>query len=272
MKRELLSGWTRIFVSGSEEQVQPERMLQQEEHGIVLTDVRETDENPVEIVVELASESNENQQDSSTIDSDRQLSETIHGENRAPAEASTESPHLSENTEQSETKKWQDSVIGQLNKIEEWMNNDNHKDDLIHSLHQELEKHQTNLYSSMQRPFILSIIDIDKRMNDRIKYTRKLFNSAKEPEDYKNIAEQMCKNFQFDRRTLLDTLEDEYDLTYFEPVSGEKFNPKEHSVIKTIETGDSSLANTIQDVIYGGYKNQEDKVYLKSKVVVFKSK
>lgn len=272
MKRELLSGWTRIFVSSSEEQVQPELEPQQEESNIVITDGNANEGNPMEIVVELASENNGNEVGAILGDSVEQPSEILQNAESVPAESSMENTHLAESAELSGTDDWQNSVTNQLQMIEKWMDDESHKDELIHSLHKELEKHQTNLYSSIQRPFILSIIDIDKRMNDRIKFTDKLLCNAKSPENFKDIAEQIYKNFQFDRRTLLDTLEDEYDLTYYEPVIGEKFNPKEHSAIKTIETEDALQANTIQEVIYGGYKNQEDKVYLKSKVVVFKSK
>ena len=83
----------------------------------------------------------------------------------------------------------------------------------------------------------------------------------------------MVKNMEFDSTSVLDTLEDEYDLIYFEPTIGDAYNPKEQNAIKIEETDNPVLGGTVKDVIYGGFKEtSSDRIWLKANIIVYRLK
>ena len=145
------------------------------------------------------------------------------------------------------------------------------KDELIRDLHKEMETLKNDFYASLRRPVIKSIIAIHRRMDERLKY----IDGKREEDgaDSRLLLDEMVKNMEFDSTSVLDTLEDEYDLIYFEPTIGDAYNPKEQNAIKIEETDNPVLGGTVKDVIYGGFKEtSSDRIWLKANIIVYRLK
>lgn len=146
-----------------------------------------------------------------------------------------------------------------------------HKDALIRDLHKEMESLKNDFYASLRRPLIKSIIAIHRRMDERQKYMEKSVDA--EGADYKALLDEAVKNMDFDCTSVLDTLEDEYDLIYFEPTVGDAYNPKEENAVKVEETDNPALGGTVKDVVYGGFREASTgRVWQKANIVVYRIK
>lgn len=155
--------------------------------------------------------------------------------------------------------------------IETTLKDSQHKDALIRDLHKEMESLKNDFYASLRRPLIKSIIAIHRRMDERQKYMEKSVDA--EDADYKALLDETVRNMDFDCTSVLDTLEDEYDLIYFEPIVGDVYNPKEENAVKVEETDNPALGGTVKDVVYGGFREASTgRVWQKANIVVYRIK
>ena len=123
------------------------------------------------------------------------------------------------------------------------------RDELMKSLHTELQQHNRNLYAEITKPQLLHLVNVHKRMLETYQYYDKL--SVEEyPEVYKKLLEAINNNILLIR----DTLEEEYDWCYFEPKEGDVYSPKEHNALKTIETEDLQKASKVAVCVTGGFR------------------
>jgi molecular chaperone GrpE (heat shock protein) len=144
------------------------------------------------------------------------------------------------------------------------------KEDSIKELHEELVKLRNNFYGEIKNPMINSIISIHKKMYSRINDYKKNKEENKEEIDPKVFMD----NLNFDLGFITDLMMDDYNLIFFEPKVGDQYNPKEENAIKSLDTEDENLASTIESVIYGGFKtnDDQDKIFCKALVSVYKQK
>lgn len=162
-------------------------------------------------------------------------------------------------------------LLSKLNELKEMLQQESHKDGIIKDLHKELEKLNGNFFEDIRRPMIKSIIAIHRQMTGRVKAIEK--TPVGQDADYEKLYQEMVKNLKFDMTAIGDTLEDEYDLEFFEPVAGDLYNPKEDNAIRVVSTDDEYQDGVIQKVLYGGFKNTNtDKIFLKANVIVYKFK
>lgn len=146
------------------------------------------------------------------------------------------------------------------------LESERYKDQLIKELHDELETFKKGLYETIKRPMIKSIISIHKRLLDQAKYY------AHAALDDTAMVQKMTEDIHFNTQAILDTLEDEYDLTYFEPKISDYFDPKTMNVLAVENTDVLERDKTISGIVYGGYIDLYGKVFLKSNVKVYKHK
>lgn len=162
-------------------------------------------------------------------------------------------------------------LLSVLNELKEMMKRENYKDGIIKNLHKEMERLNGNFFEDIRRPMIKSIIAIHRQMMGRVKALDK--NQTDSDADYENLYLELVKNVKFDMTAVGDTLEDEYDLEYFEPSIGDLYNPKEDNAIRVVITENEQQDSVIQEVLYGGFKNTStDKIFLKANVIVYKFK
>ena len=158
-----------------------------------------------------------------------------------------------------------------LKELKELIERSNYKDGIIKDLHKEMERLNGNFYEDIRRPMIKSIIAIHRQMTGRVKVLEK--NIADADTDYEKLYREQVKNMMFDMTAVSDTLEDEYDLEFFEPAVGDLYNPKEDNAIRVVATEDEHQDGMIQEVLYGGFKNTStDRIFLKANVIVYKLK
>jgi len=164
-----------------------------------------------------------------------------------------------------------DELLGKIDEIKNLVEKETRKDEIIKEMHKEMERLNSNFLEDIRRPMIKSIIAIHKQMYNRSKNIEKTELSA--DTDYELLYGDLKKNIEFDKTAIVDTLEDEYDLEFFEPVEGDLYNPKEDNAIKVVVTDDAILDGKIKEVIYGGFKNPlTEKVFMKANVIVYKLK
>lgn len=158
-----------------------------------------------------------------------------------------------------------------LDTIEAAIGETKHKDDLIRDLHKEMEELKNDFYTSLRRPIIKSIIAIHRRMDERLKYIET--KAEEDNADFKTLFVETVKNVRFDRTSVRDTLEDDYDLAYFEPIVGDAYNPKEQNAVNVVDTDDSMLGGTIKDVVCGGFKDvNTGRIWQKANIIVYRNK
>lgn len=259
-KKELFRGLSRIFVvenKGDETEIVIKDETNTEESNT--EDTLDATDIPVEgqsdVIIEIH-EGGDETEDTAVEDT----IESINAEPKPTAES-----------QQPQGDAMYNELTDRLDAIKAAVNNSQHKDALIRDLHKEMEGLKNDFYASLRRPIIKSIIAIHRRMDERLKYIDAKVDAT--DADYKQLLCEVEKNLRFDSTSILDTLEDEYDLIYFEPTVGEAYNSKEENAIKVEETDNPVLGGTVKDVIYGGFKEAvTGRIWLKANIAVYKSK
>lgn len=123
------------------------------------------------------------------------------------------------------------------------------RDDLMKSLHAELQQHNRNLYAEMVKPLLLHLVNVHKRMLETYQHYGKL-SVEENPDIYKKLLEAIHNNVLLVR----DTLEEEYDWCYFEPGEGDDYSPKEHNALRMVETDDPQKAGKVAVCVTGGFR------------------
>lgn len=162
-------------------------------------------------------------------------------------------------------------VLSRLDELKTLLDRDNYKDSIIKDLHKEMERLNGNFFEDIRRPMIKSIIAIHRQMTGRVKALAK--NPTRGEADYEKLYAEVAKNMNFDLTAIADTLEDEYDLEFYEPAAGDLYNPKEDNAVRVIVTDSEQQDGLIAEVLYGGFKNAStDRIFLKANVIVYKFK
>ena len=123
------------------------------------------------------------------------------------------------------------------------------RDELMKSLHAELQQHNRNLHAEIIKPLLLHLVNVHKRMLETYQHYCKL--SVEENSDiYKKLLEAINNNILLIR----DTLEEEYDWCYFEPKEGDDYSPKEYNALRTVETDDPQKVGKVAICVAGGFR------------------
>lgn len=123
------------------------------------------------------------------------------------------------------------------------------RNELMKSLHSELQQHNRSLYADIIKPLLLHLVNVHKRMLETYQHYGKL--SVEDNSDvYKKLLEAINNNILLIR----DTLEEEYDWCYFEPKECDVYSPKEHNALRTVETDDPQKAGKVAVCVTGGFR------------------
>ena len=128
---------------------------------------------------------------------------------------------------------------------------EHNKDEMIENLHRELTSYRNNFKQEITLPMVKSLIRIYNRLSGlSASYKEKFASEEKLP--------QMCQDFVFEvsnsADAILSSLE-EFDIETIQPAQGEQFNPKRHRCVRTEQTSESAVANTISAVLKVGFEN-----------------
>lgn len=158
------------------------------------------------------------------------------------------------------------SILQSIESLRGAIESSNHKDDIIRELHSEVIRHNNNLADNLLRPYLKSIM----RIHDRLASTA--MNSRDEAFSGRDDAYVwLSKAVEADRLSVEDMLEDEFEVEYFRPDTGERYNPREHTSINSIPTEDENLGGTILECRQGGYRNvQTGRIEKNATVVIYR--
>jgi len=141
-----------------------------------------------------------------------------------------------------------------VEKFEEKLLYDSHKEGQIDKLHSEVQEYKMNLLAKTNRPFIIGLIymfdDLDK-----------LLEKMNEEEDKKTI--KILKNFKEDIEILLE----ENGISRYTEVSL-KFNPLRQQVIKKVPIKDKEKVGEVKKSIRVGFE-MDNTIMRKEKVEVY---
>ncbi len=150
------------------------------------------------------------------------------------------------------------------------------RDELMNSMHKEVDNLRNDVYSKLLRPYKLSIISL----YDSIARTYEYYSAATrkaEADAYDKLLKQI-ENYMM---SIIDTLCDEYNLDSFEAVVGEPFNRSAYKTMNIIETDDPAKNNTVAKAHQCGFKYtaydavkgvERDVVFRQAFVDIFKYK
>ena len=123
------------------------------------------------------------------------------------------------------------------------------RDELMNSMHKEVDNLRNDLYSKLLRPYKLSIISL----YDSIARTYEYYSAdarKNEADAYGKLLKQI-ENYML---SIIDTLCDEYNLDSFEAAVGEPFNRSAYKTMNIIETDDPAKNNTVAKAHQCGFK------------------
>lgn len=155
----------------------------------------------------------------------------------------------------------------QLDRIEKFVADIDYKDQLIKNLHNELQQRSGDFIAQLKRPYLKSIIRIHERIANTL-------SACEKPEIMSdpNAFAKAVKMINSDLLMIQDMLDDEYDMVYFRPTAGDKFDPKFHNALKTLPAPSPEKAGTIAECSTGGFiDNNSGKVIKTAIVAVYKS-
>lgn len=168
----------------------------------------------------------------------RELNDTKSAE--APAPATIEIPDYSAKF---------DELNAEMEKFSKLYQEQVRRDELLNSMHKEVDKLRNDLHSKLLRPYKLSIISL----YDSIARTYEYYKADErkgEPDAYDKLLKQI-ENYML---SIIDTLCDEYNLDSFEATVGEPFNRSAYKTMNIIETDDPAKNNTVAKVHQCGFK------------------
>lgn len=150
------------------------------------------------------------------------------------------------------------------------------RDELMNSMHKEVDNLRNDVYSKLLRPYKLSIISL----YDSIARTYEYY-SAEARKDEADAYGKLLKQIENYMLSIIDTLCDEYNLDSFEAAVGEPFNRSAYKTMNIIETDDPAKNNTVAKAHQCGFKYtaydvakgvERDVVFRQAFVDVFKYK
>ncbi len=161
-------------------------------------------------------------------------------------EEKADSPHCVENLE---------AIMGKVNDLQETLNRldkdfqgklkyDQHKEQIIDTLHGELQDHRNDFLKKIRVPIIMDIIHV---MDD----LRKIIRHYREPDTPEVSAEKFLGMFD----TFYDDLEEILYRQMVEPFSESdaEFNPSRQKATRTVATDDKSRDKTVARSLRDGF-------------------
>lgn len=150
------------------------------------------------------------------------------------------------------------------------------RDEIMNSMHKEVDNLRNDVYSKLLRPYKLSIISL----YDSIARTYEYY-SAESRKDEADAYGKLLKQIENYMLSIIDTLCDEYNLDSFDATVGEPFNRSAYKTMNIIETDDPAKNNTVAKAHQCGFKYtaydavkgvERDVVFRQAFVDVFKYK
>lgn len=138
-----------------------------------------------------------------------------------------------------------------------------YRDKIIRELHDELQSHRKGMVEDIARRYAMDIVGIYERLTD----TNGHFNPDDVGLDMKKLKALLENNVY----AVADLLEDQYGMMAFRPEPGTEYLPKEHKIIRVIETDETVKANTVVECLAAGFRNAESGRCLRqARVVVYR--
>lgn len=179
-----------------------------------------------------------------------------------PAPAPVESPAPTAVTETPAPTVDLKPMLDRLNAIENLLADDKRKDDLIKDLHSSLKENMGDAREQLSRPFLKNFIRVFERLNST-------FASCSTPEataDPEALAKTL-KKMKADLLMITDMLEDEYNLEYFLPAKGDKYDPRLHNATGAVIAPSPELAGTVMECRSGGFRDTANGRIFKTAIV-----
>lgn len=151
--------------------------------------------------------------------------------------------------------------------IEKFVDDNSYKDGIIKKLHSDLQERSGDFMAQIRRPYMKSVIRIHERLSNTLAACQ-----APEAMADPDALAKTIKKMHGDLLMVQDMLDDEYDLEYFRPEPGDKYDPRTHNALRSIPAPTPAQAGTIADCRLGGFTDQNSgKVVKAAMVTVYKS-
>ena len=135
--------------------------------------------------------------------------------------------------------------VEHMNKLfEQKIAHTTHEEKIVDQMHEELQKYKQDMYSQLVRPILMDIIEI------RDSILRISANYAIKPESEQSIPLKMFKDYAYDVQDVLE----KNNITIYDGVEGELFNPLKQKVIKKLNTPVENLHGVIAESLSSGYE------------------
>lgn len=149
-----------------------------------------------------------------------------------------------------------------LDKIEKFMDDNSYKDGLIKKLHADLQERSADFIGQLKRPYLKSIIRIHERLNNTLAAC-----SRPEAMTGDDAIARTLKKMKGDLLMVQDMLDDEYDLEYFLPAAGDRYDPRLHNALRSLPAPTPGQVGTIAECLAGGFMEQNGNRVVKSATV-----
>ncbi len=153
-------------------------------------------------------------------------------------------------------------IANRLERIEKYLDDNAYKDGIIKKLHTDLQERSGDFLGQLKRPYLKSIIRIHERLSNTLDASTKPEAMA----DTEALAKTL-KKMNGDVLMVQDMLDDEYDLEYFRPIPGEKYDPRAHNALRSIPAPSPEKAGTIVECRIGGFSEQSTGKVVKAAIV-----
>lgn len=154
-------------------------------------------------------------------------------------------------------------ILKELEAIKKYVDDSTHKDELIRSLHKEVQTLSQDIFSQLTRPYLNGVIRIYNHLAGTTEKAKSDFNEKGLAED-----EKLYKKMEASLLMVQDMLEDEFDASFYAPAPGDAYDPRLHYAVQSIPTDDEKLAGTVKSCRQGGFRKSETGKVLKQAVVV----
>lgn len=159
--------------------------------------------------------------------------------------------------------KGDETVAKALAELTEKVDNNAYQEKMIRELHEELQNYKRGLLEDLAKSYVMDIIKIYERVADTYAHF-----DIDSPEF---SAQKQKKILENNMLSISDMLEDQYSIETYDAVPGDKYQPKEHKAMRSIDTDDAEKAGTVAESISKGFRNYETgKIIRQARVNVYR--
>lgn len=135
--------------------------------------------------------------------------------------------------------------VDQMNRLfEQKIAHTLHEEKIVDQMHAELQKYKQDMYSQLVRPILMDIIEV------RDSILRMSANYASKPEGEQDVPLKVFRDYAFDMQDILE----KNNITIYDGVEGEIFNPTKQKAIKKVTTPVEDLHGKIAESLSSGYE------------------